>query len=121
MQDGAPAHNALSVRAIINEHFPNRWIGTNSPHLRWPARSPDMNPLDFFMWGHITNLIHDRKYNNGIELKDAILQACHRILPQSIWNATVLGFERRLRFCLDRQGGHFEHIPKNVLNPELEQ
>jgi hypothetical protein len=26
-QDGAPAHFAVSVRDVLNEHFPGRWIG----------------------------------------------------------------------------------------------
>ena len=29
--DGAPAHFALSVRDILNERFPGRWIGRGSP------------------------------------------------------------------------------------------
>ena len=43
-QDGAPAHNAQ----YLNEMFPNQWIGSNGP-IAWPARSPDFNPLDFFL------------------------------------------------------------------------
>ena len=50
MQDGsqAPAHNAGIVVDYLEQTFPYRWIGTNSPHLCWPARSPDWNPLDYF-------------------------------------------------------------------------
>ncbi|XP_008185485.1 uncharacterized protein LOC103310101 [Acyrthosiphon pisum] len=46
-QDGAPAHNAIIVRQHLNKIFPNRWIGTNGA-VPWPARSPDLTPLDFF-------------------------------------------------------------------------
>lgn len=45
-QDGAPAHNSRITTAFINNHF-NTWIGTNGT-IRWPARSPDLTPLDFF-------------------------------------------------------------------------
>jgi hypothetical protein len=32
--------------------FPDRWLGLDSP-ASWPARSLDLNPLDFFLWGHL--------------------------------------------------------------------
>lgn len=46
--DGAPPHFAQIVRTYLNEVFPNRWIGRRGP-IEWPARSPDLTPLDFFM------------------------------------------------------------------------
>ena len=49
-QDGAPPHWGLIVRDFLNETFPNRWIGRNCP-TPWPPRSPDITPLDFFLWG----------------------------------------------------------------------
>ena len=48
--DGAPPHFFRPVREYLDEVFPNRWIGRNGP-VRWPARSPDLNPLDFFFVG----------------------------------------------------------------------
>jgi hypothetical protein len=49
--DDAPAHHAAPVRNWLNEHFEERWIGRVP--FRWPPRSPDLTPLDFFLWGHI--------------------------------------------------------------------
>lgn len=46
-QDGAPAHYDLLVRNYLNQTFPNRWIGRRG-FIEWPARSPDLTPLDFF-------------------------------------------------------------------------
>jgi hypothetical protein len=46
-QDGAPAHFATSVRTMLDQNLPNRWIGRRGP-IEWPARSPDLTPLDFF-------------------------------------------------------------------------
>jgi len=44
--DGAPAHFVFSVRDVLTEHFPGRWIGRGSPTspapLPWPPRSPDV-------------------------------------------------------------------------------
>ncbi|EFN66426.1 hypothetical protein EAG_01870, partial [Camponotus floridanus] len=48
-QDGAGPHNARIVTNYLNNEFPGRWIGRYGP-IRWPPRSPDLNPLDFFLW-----------------------------------------------------------------------
>ena len=47
---GAPAHFTLPVSQWLDQHLPGRWIGRGSP-VAWPARSPDLTPLDFFHWG----------------------------------------------------------------------
>ena len=52
--DGAPPHWGLDVRASLNEQFPGRWIGRDGP-TPWPPRSPDLTPLDFFLWGYVKN------------------------------------------------------------------
>lgn len=49
-QDGAPCHYTRAVRSYIDEHFENKWIGRGGP-ISWPARSPDLNKLDFFFCG----------------------------------------------------------------------
>jgi len=41
-----PLYYGRRVTATLNEIFPNRWIGC------WPARSPDITPLDFFYEEH---------------------------------------------------------------------
>ena len=50
--DGAPAHSTRIVRDWLDQRFPGRWIGRGGP-VSWPLRSPDLNPLDFFLWGHV--------------------------------------------------------------------
>jgi len=50
MQDGAPPHFSSFVTDVLNERFPDAWIGTGGPKP-WPLRSPDLSPLDFFLWG----------------------------------------------------------------------
>ena len=47
MKDGAPAHSARTVIQYLNEQFPQKWIGRNSL-FKWPARSTDLNPVDYF-------------------------------------------------------------------------
>ena len=56
--DGAPAHFSVDVRNALNMMYPGRWIGRGGP-VAWPPRSPDLSPLDFFLWGHMKSLIYD--------------------------------------------------------------
>ncbi|EZA50914.1 hypothetical protein X777_10741 [Ooceraea biroi] len=37
------------ARTVLHEMFPERWIGRGG-YISWPARSPDLNPLDFFFY-----------------------------------------------------------------------
>jgi hypothetical protein len=41
-----------SVNQVLNEDYEGRWIGRNGL-MTWPARSPDLNPLQLFLWGCI--------------------------------------------------------------------
>ena len=34
---------------FLDATFPNRWIGGDGP-TPWPPRSPDISPLDLFLW-----------------------------------------------------------------------
>nr|CAI5865013.1 unnamed protein product [Callosobruchus analis] len=45
-QDGAPSHNSRPVREYLSIKFPEKVISTYS-ETPWPARSPDITPLDF--------------------------------------------------------------------------
>lgn len=46
-----------SARAYLQVAFPGRVIGTHEQLARLP-RSPDLNPLDFILWGHIKSTIY---------------------------------------------------------------
>ena len=54
--DGATAHFALDVREYLNNVFPNRWIGRGGP-VQWPPRSPDLTPMNFFIWREMKCLV----------------------------------------------------------------
>jgi len=57
-QDGAPAHNAIVVRQYLNNMFGDHWIGTNE-RIAWIFKpSPDLKPLDVFLWGHLKTVVY---------------------------------------------------------------
>ena len=49
-QDGATAYTARETIDMLRTHFPNRVI-SRFGDVPWPPRSPDLSPLDFFLWG----------------------------------------------------------------------
>lgn len=46
-QNGTPPHTARKTIDLLNRLFENRVISKKA-NINWPARSPDLNPLDFF-------------------------------------------------------------------------
>lgn len=96
------------MRQILNTRFPERWIGRGGP-ITWPARSPDLNVLDYFVWGYIKSLIEHRRDGPENEIRDAILAAFNTITPEMAHRATN-NIIRRAELCIQEQGGHFEQL-----------
>lgn len=106
--DGAPAHNAAVVVDCLNNNFRRQWMGTNGP-IRWPARSPDLTPLDFFFWGFLKNKIYLNRNDNIEELRENFEAAMRSVTNIHIRNA-INGIRRRCQLCLDNNGQQFEHL-----------
>jgi hypothetical protein len=105
--DGAPAHFARNVRDILHHMYPNQWIGRGGP-IHWPARSPDLTPLDFFLWGHMQNYIYSEPIATLEELDGKMVKAIATITPEMLQNTRSL--IRRANFCIEMHGGHFEQL-----------
>ena len=50
--DGAPPHFTLAVRSHLDQRFEQKLID-RSGQIGWPARSPDLTTLAFFLWEHM--------------------------------------------------------------------
>ncbi|KAJ4426788.1 hypothetical protein ANN_26587 [Periplaneta americana] len=57
LHDGAPAHFSRTARRYLDRRFPDRWVDRGG-QIAWPARSPDLNPLVFYLWGHLKLLVY---------------------------------------------------------------
>lgn len=106
-QDGAPAHFRTIVRNYLNVVFNNHWIGRRGT-IEWPARSPDLSPLDFFLWGYLKSKVYATKPLNLDDLRQRIVNACAEITPEMIRNS-IENFYIRLGLCQEVMGEHFEH------------
>lgn len=107
-QDGAPPHYRNIVRDYLNGTFENRWIGRRGI-IEWPARSPDLAPLDYFVWGYVKDKVYFTKPRDLEELKQRIINIFAEIPPQMIRSA-IENFYVRLGQCQEVNGHHFEHL-----------
>ena len=109
-QDGAPPHYAANVRNYLNTAFPGRWIGRRGA-IEWPARSPDLTPLDFYLWGNLKHKVYVIKPTNIEDLKYRIRLEIRSIPPQ-VLRSLQNEFYNRLAFCQEVNGAHFEQLLK---------
>lgn len=106
--DGAPPHFAAPVRQWLNDNFTGRWIGRLGP-ISWPPRSPDLNPLDFFLWGHLKNIVYHTPVESIQDLEARIMRAVNTVTPEML-NNVKRSMVRRARLCIQQGGQTFEHL-----------
>lgn len=107
MHDGCPAHFSRNVRDFLNNTFPQKWIGRGGP-IPWPPRSPDLNPLDFFLWGFMKERVYATDVNTIDELRHRINAATEHIRPR--FPRLLMNWIRRAQLCVEMQGQHFENF-----------
>lgn len=107
--DGAPAHFARIVRDYLNENYP-RWIGRGGP-IAWPPRSPDLTPLDFYLWGYIKQKVYAMPIENREQLIARVFAAAAEIKEnRAELRRTTKSVAIRALVCLQEGGGHFENL-----------
>lgn len=106
------------MRDYLDQQFPGRWIGRASPEVEWPARSPDLAPLDYGLWGHLKNVLYAQgRIEDLAALQARILDILQNLSPDIISNTTN-AFYDRLGYCAAAAGGHFEHFLKGNQWPD---
>jgi hypothetical protein len=109
-QDGAPPHYSNQVRNYLREQFSDeKVIARGFPNF-WPARSPDLTPLDYWFWGMIkARVYHENKPKNLIELQARIEEECARVTLEEVQHA-VSDISNRLLLVNEEKGGLFQHL-----------
>jgi hypothetical protein len=109
MHDGAPGHYAASSRRWLDQNFPDHWIGRLGP-TAWPARSPDLTAMDFFVWGAIKDFVYKVRINTQEQLRERIVKGFDD-LRDKIQNIDIIeGTVRRFQTCIEQNGGHIENF-----------
>lgn len=109
--DGCPAHYRRSVREWLDSNYTNKWIGRGGP-VPWPARSPDLTPMDFYVWGHMKSLVYQEPnpIQNINVLRQKIIDAANEIRRGLTTGVVKSGLRHRMRVCVRNRGGHVEHV-----------
>ncbi|KAJ4435008.1 hypothetical protein ANN_23581 [Periplaneta americana] len=110
LHDGSPAHFSRTARRYLDRRFPDRWIGRGGP-IAWPPRSPDLKPLDFYLWGHLKSLVYSSPVPDLESLRNRIV-ACSEDIRNTpgVWDRVRRSMRHRCEVCIQAGGGHFEHL-----------
>lgn len=107
-------HWHSQVRNYLDERLPGRWIGRaseeNMVYKRWPPRSPDLTPCDYFLWGYVKDKVFVPPLPVDIDdLKQRITNALatvDRHMLARVWEE----FDYRVDICRVTNGAHIEHL-----------
>ncbi|CAG4981412.1 unnamed protein product [Colias eurytheme] len=102
------------VKERLTELFEDRWIGTNGP-VRWPTQSPDLSPVNFFLWELITERVYDNDHDVETmtldKLQDKISEAFEEVqelaLEGDIMTKMREDIVKRCKSCIAEDGGLF--------------
>ncbi|GFU06803.1 uncharacterized protein TNCV_4353591 [Trichonephila clavipes] len=72
MQDGATRHTANPVKAFLIQTFGEDRIVSRRRRYPLLPRSPDLTPVDFWLWGYLKSHVYLSGPSSLSELKDAI-------------------------------------------------
>jgi len=103
-QDSAQAHRACDTTQLLQRETPD-FFGTDL----WPPNSPDLNPVDYKIWGVMQQRVYESRINSVDELKQRLHDVWHGV-QQHIIDLDVSQWRQRLTACVRAHGRHFEHL-----------
>uniref|UniRef100_A0A914CNM1 Tc1-like transposase DDE domain-containing protein n=1 Tax=Acrobeloides nanus TaxID=290746 RepID=A0A914CNM1_9BILA len=125
MHDDSPAHRKLDVQEFLEHEVPHHWIGVGSNYSNWPHHSPDIIPLNYFLWGFIKSQIYKTPIESDdiVELRHRINSAFKKVTKEMLKEA-VEDFKVRLEKLLHVRGAlvgtsinvRYEHLPSTSIN-----
>jgi len=68
-QDNAPSHRVKDTINLLHQETPD----FTGPDL-WPPNSPDINPVDYNVWGVMQQRVYQCRMNSGDELKQLCVE-----------------------------------------------
>ena len=96
-QDSAPAHKSKETQAWLQKECYDF-----VPFSHWPSFSPDLNPLDYFVWSYAENITNKTSHNT----KAAIRRVIAELPPALVEKASQ--FRIRIVAVIEAEGGHIE-------------
>lgn len=107
-QDGATCHTTRPNMEVLKNRFPGKLI-SRFGDIEWPARSPDLSPLDFFLWGYLKGKVYRNKPQSVDELKNAIRTEIS-LIGQDVLQKVMENMLKRAESCVASGGRHMKDI-----------
>ena len=97
------------MREWLKSKFDHRIISRFAP-VPWPARSPDLSPLDYWLWSFLSETLHkNHSHLTSIEeLKSAVENIVSSISSETVRKA-VQNVRRRAVICHQQEGAAFQY------------
>jgi hypothetical protein len=82
-----------NLAAMCDNTCHDQWVVRAGP-TAWPLRPPVLNPLDFYLWGHLKSLVYAVPVDNEEALHHCIVDACktygsYRSIFERMWRSTM--------------------------------
>lgn len=103
-QDGASSHTAIATVQYLERRVPDFIKPTE-----WPPNSPDLNPVDYHVWGALQELVYRKPISDLHQLQQRI-RLCWRSLSQRGISRAIDQFIPRLRKVVEVGGAHIEQF-----------
>ena len=101
-QDSAPAHKSKVPQAWFQKEC---YDFVSFSH--WPPSSPDLNPLDYFVWSYVENITNMTSHNTKASLITTICQVFAE-LPLALMEKACSQFRNRIKAVIEAEGGYME-------------
>ena len=107
-QDGAPCHVTNQNMMYLDRLFGDRVVSRKTIRGRdWPARSPDLNPCDFFLRRYLKSKVYAPRPTTLDQLQSNIEREVAD-LPNDMVNRALMDTKTRAYMCIHNNGGHVE-------------
>ena len=92
----------------LDNYFQNKVLSRKPiPDLDWPARSPDLNPCDFCLWGYLKRKVY-RPLPANLDKLEANIRREVAELDLDMMRRAILDMKNRANLCIAKNGAHFE-------------
>ena len=101
VQDSAPAHQSRKTQQFLA----NKILFVKAEV--WPSNSPDLNVLDYYLWGVLQQQVNKSSHSSIDSLKRTIKRELKKI-PKDDVVAACKKFHSRIEAVIRADGGHIE-------------